>query len=101
MSGDSTPLSGAELDTLVRHTIAEVLVVPPEEVLPETRLTADLGAESIDYIDLVFRLEEALGMPVPPDRWAAFLRQRLPQGQYATSITTTIVREFAEQVTKA
>jgi acyl carrier protein len=100
MPGDPPALSDVALDAMVRQTIADVLVVPLERVLPDTRLSADLGAESIDYVDLVFRLEEALGRPVPPDRWAAFLRQRLPMGQYATSITTSVVREFAEQVTR-
>ncbi len=98
MPGDPPLLSEAALDALVRQTIADVLVVPLERVLPDARLSADLGAESIDYVDLVFRLEEALGRPAPPDRWTAFLRQRLPRGEYATAITTSVVREFAQQV---
>jgi acyl carrier protein len=100
MPGDPSPLSDPALEALVRQTIADVLVVPLERVLPDTRLSADLGAESIDYVDLVFRLEEALGKPVPPERWTAFLRQRLPMGQYVTSITAAVVREFAEQVVR-
>jgi acyl carrier protein len=98
MPGDPSPLSDPALEALVRQTIADVLVVPLERVLPDTRLSADLGAESIDYVDLVFRLEEALGKQVPQERWTAFLRQRLPTGEYATCITTSVVREFAEQV---
>jgi acyl carrier protein len=98
MPGDPALLSASALDEVVRQTIADVLVVPLERVLPEARLSADLGAESIDYLDLLFRFEEALGRPVPPSRWGAFLRERLPQGNYVTSITTAIVREFAEQV---
>ena len=100
MSADPALLSGGALDALVRQTIADVLVVPLERVLPETMLSADLGAESIDYLDLVFRLEEGLGKPAPPSRWTAFLRERLPQGNYVTTITTSVVREFAERVVR-
>ena len=49
-----------ELKELVRKAVGETLrkKVP---ILDEQRLGADLGAESIDRIDLTFRFEEALG----------------------------------------
>ena len=97
MPGDPAVLSSGALDALLRQIIADVLVVPLERVQPETALGADLGAESIDYLDLLFRLEEALGKPVQPSRWAEFLRRRLPGGNFGVSITVAIVREFAEQ----
>ena len=49
-----------ELGELVRQAVAETLR-KKDGVLEEQRLGADLGAESIDRIDLTFRLEEAVG----------------------------------------
>ena len=49
-----------ELKELVRQAVAETLR-KKDAVLDEHKLGADLGAESIDRIDLTFRLEEALG----------------------------------------
>ena len=48
-----------EFRQIVRHAVAETLR-RKEPVRDGQRLTADLGAESIDRIDLTFRLEEAV-----------------------------------------
>ena len=42
----------------VRQIIADVLVIDEEDVAMNRRLIADLGAESIDFLDLVFQLEK-------------------------------------------
>ncbi len=44
----------------VRTIIADVLVIDEEEVSLNSRLIADLGAESIDFLDLVFQLEKRI-----------------------------------------
>ena len=99
MPADPASLTGMAPGALVHRLIAEVLAVPVERILPETRLTAELGAESIDYVDLIFRLEEALGVPVTVSRWAAFLRSRLPEHDHAALITAALVQEFVVLVT--
>lgn len=38
------------------------LAVPEERLLPETRLIDDLGADSLDVVDIVFLLEEETGV---------------------------------------
>ena len=72
-----------ELRELVRQAVVETLreKVP---VLDGQRLGADLGAESIDRIDLTFRLEEAVGKALEdkilfaePDPTVAQLAERL------------------------
>ncbi len=42
----------------VREIIADVLVLDEDAVILNSRLIADLGAESIDFLDLVFQLEK-------------------------------------------
>ncbi len=42
--------------------VAEVLAVEPEEVHPSSRFFEDLGGESIDFLDLSFKLERRFGV---------------------------------------
>ena len=48
----------------VREVLEEALGVDEDEVTPEATLGGDLGAESIDYLDIVFRLEKAFGIKI-------------------------------------
>lgn len=49
----------------VQETLSQALGVEASEVLPEASLTRDLGAESIDFIDIIFRLEKAFDIKIP------------------------------------
>ncbi len=49
----------------VREIIADVLVIDEDEVSLTSRLIVDLGAESIDFLDLVFQLEKEFGIKIP------------------------------------
>ena len=49
----------------IQETLAGALGVDAEEVQPEASLTRDLGAESIDFIDIIFRLEKAFDIKIP------------------------------------
>lgn len=57
-------ISESELWDILTEAIVETLAVEPQEVTPTARLFADLGAESIDVLDLSFRLEKRLGIKV-------------------------------------
>jgi acyl carrier protein len=94
---DPSLVDPERLGERVRDIIAEVLVVARDRVRPHSALIADLGAESIDFLDLIFHLEESLGKDIPPQRWYEFVRHRLPDQDPSHAITTDIVREFAEQ----
>jgi acyl carrier protein len=97
MRADSPVVTDAPYTELVRDLIAEVLTVPRDAVHPSSALTHDLGAESIDFLDLVFRIEDAIGRKIPIGRWERFVEERLPGGDHARTITAEIVREFAER----
>ncbi|MGA2173290.1 MAG: acyl carrier protein [Sedimentisphaerales bacterium] len=49
----------------VRTVMVDALGVDDDEVKPEATLMGDLGAESIDFLDIVFRLEKAFGIKIP------------------------------------
>ncbi|MFO0935096.1 MAG: phosphopantetheine-binding protein [Gemmataceae bacterium] len=47
----------------VTGILEDALGADPDDVKPNSRLMADLGAESIDFLDIVFRLEKEFGLP--------------------------------------
>jgi acyl carrier protein len=49
----------------VRETLVDALGVDDDEVTPEATLIGDLGAESIDFLDIVFRLEKNFDIKIP------------------------------------
>src|SRR5580658_4281903 len=53
------PLSKDEIYKKVQGVLEDALGVDEEEVTPKATLREDLGAESIDFLDIVFRLEKA------------------------------------------
>src|ERR1017187_9085488 len=59
------PMSETEVFEKVKETLVDALGVDDEEVTPEATLTGDLGAESIDFLDIVFRLEKAFSIKIP------------------------------------
>jgi acyl carrier protein len=49
----------------VRTTLVDALNVDDSEVTPTSRLKGDLNAESIDFLDIVFRLERQFNLKIP------------------------------------
>src|SRR5271163_4590421 len=57
--------SQEEIYQKVSATLVEALNVEEEEIKPTATLQGDLGAESIDFLDIVFRLEREFGIKIP------------------------------------
>jgi len=51
----------------VRSIVAEQLGVKPEEVTPQAKFIDDLGADSLDTVELVMALEEEFGIEIPDE----------------------------------
>jgi len=51
----------------VKSIIAEQLGVDAEEVTPEASFTDDLGADSLDIVELVMAFEEEFGIEIPDE----------------------------------
>ena len=49
----------------VREALVEALGVDDDEVTTDATMVGDLGAESIDFLDIVFRLEKAFEIEIP------------------------------------
>jgi len=62
---DTMALSHNEIFDKVQDVLVDALGVDDEDVTPSATLRGDLGAESIDFLDIVFRLEKAFGIKIP------------------------------------
>ena len=49
----------------VKDVLVDALGVDEDEVTPTAVIRDDLGAESIDFLDIMFRLEKAFGIKIP------------------------------------
>lgn len=56
-----------QVESAVRTALVDALEVDPGEVTSEAKIMVDLGAESIDVLDIRFRLEEALKVTITDD----------------------------------
>jgi len=99
------PMSRDEIFKKVQEVLVDALGVDEEEVTPTAVIKDDLGAESIDFLDIMFRLEKAFGIKIPrgemmPENLAndtklvkdgmitptgiAELKQRMPHSDFST-----------------
>ncbi|MFW6059707.1 MAG: acyl carrier protein [Phycisphaeraceae bacterium] len=104
----------------VQEVLEDALGVDEEEVTPEAKLVDDLGAESIDFLDIVFRLEKAFNIKIEQselfpesvlndpnyvqdgkvtDTGMAELRERLPHADLSEFDQSRDVEEFANVFT--
>ena len=56
-----------EVESKVREIISEQLGVSADEVTPEASFIEDLGADSLDIVELVMALEEEFGLDIPDE----------------------------------
>ncbi|HHT0593671.1 TPA: acyl carrier protein [Legionella anisa] len=66
----------------VREIVADVLVIDVEEISLNSRLIADLGAESIDFLDLVFQLEKEFKIKIPRGQLEKNARGDLAENEF-------------------
>jgi acyl carrier protein len=80
-------LSHDEIYTKVKDVLVDALGVDDDEVTPTASLRADLGAESIDFLDITFRLEKAFST----DPAAPF---KIPRGElFPESLDNSLVQD--------
>ena len=59
-----TTTTPQEIEDNVRAIVAESLAIPASDVPPDVSLIGELGAESLDFLDIVFKLERTYGIQV-------------------------------------
>jgi acyl carrier protein len=61
-------MSEKTIEQRVKDIIVEQLGVKPDQVTPEAKFIEDLGADSLDTVELVMALEEEFGIEVPDEQ---------------------------------
>ena len=74
--------SKEEIFEKVKEALIDALGVDDDEVTEGATLVGDLGAESIDFLDIVFRLEKAFDIEIP--RAELFPEDILTNAEYVT-----------------
>jgi acyl carrier protein len=84
----------------LRPLLAEVLGVAPEAIRPESVLVQDLGAESIDLLDLSFRIEDRFKVSLEANEIEREAKQRLGGAPYEQDgrLTSAALAEIARSV---
>jgi acyl carrier protein len=59
--------SSSQINARVAKSLAQALGVEEEDIKPSATLQGDLGAESIDFLDIMFRLEREFGIKINKD----------------------------------
>ena len=57
-----------EIESKVKEIIVSKLGVDESEVKPEASITNDLGADSLDTVELIMEFEKAFGISIPDDK---------------------------------
>ena len=57
----------ADISAKVKEIIVDKLGVDAAEVIPEASFTKDLGADSLDTVELIMEFEKAFGLQIPDD----------------------------------
>jgi acyl carrier protein len=99
-------ISQADIDAVfpkVAQIVADALGCDLEDVKPKASLIQDLDAESIDFLDLVFRLEKGFGVKIPRGKIVEDARGPLPEAEFESKGVVTEagmarLREFLAEV---
>ncbi len=109
-----------EIFSSVQEALVDALGVDDDEVTSGATLVGDLGAESIDFLDIVFRLEKAFDIKIPRDELfpediltssdyvqdgkvneagVAALTARMPFADLSKFSTNPLVQDFGNMLT--
>ncbi|MGW4563724.1 acyl carrier protein [Streptomyces sp. NPDC004561] len=72
-----------DFSTIVQDAVADALGIDIEEVVPEATLLGDLDAESIDLLDVLFRIERASDVKIKVADIAELLQGGIPDEEFA------------------
>ena len=75
-------MTSEEIWTGVRASVVEALGVDADEVTPNATIMDELGAESIDLLDILFRVERKTGVKIKAADLSAYIQGDIPEGEF-------------------
>jgi acyl carrier protein len=73
----------ADVDSAVKEAVVEALALDDDEVTPESTLMEDLGAESIDLLDILFRIEKSTGVKIEASDLGDYIQGGIPDDEFS------------------
>ena len=87
-----------DISLTVRNCVAESLAISIESVTPGSRLIDDLGADSLDFLDMIFSLEKEFGVRLRDPKLDLLVRADFSQTQITQNghLSSDSIRELSE-----
>jgi acyl carrier protein len=87
------------VDSAVKEAVVEALALDDDEVTPDSTLMDDLGAESIDLLDILFRVEKSTGVKIEASDLGDYIQGGIPDDEFSDE-NELITAKGAEQLHK-
>lgn len=81
-----------------RDILVEALRVEPTEVTPDARIFSDLGAESIDILDIQFQIEHSFGLKLDQNELINNLGEDLSANQIDERLTVQWCLDYIQKL---
>ncbi len=75
-------MTNEEIREAVHTSVAEALGVEEDEVTPDATLMDELGAESIDLLDILFRIERSIGVKIQAADLSEYVQGGIPDEEF-------------------
>ncbi len=89
----------ADVDSAVKEAVIEALGLDDDELTAESTLMDDLGAKSIDLLDILFRIEKSVGVKIEASDLGDYIQGGIPDDEF-TDEGRVISAKGAEQLHK-
>ncbi len=89
----------ADVDAAVKEAVTEALALDDDEVTDDSTLMDDLGAESIDLLDILFRIEKSTGVKIEASDLGDYIQGGIPDEEFSDA-NEVITAKGAEQLNK-
>ncbi len=89
----------ADIDAAVKEAVVEALALDDDEVTPDSTLMDDLGAESIDLLDILFRIQKSTGVKIEASDLGDHIQGGIPDDEFSDD-NQVITAKGAEQLHK-
>ena len=89
----------ADVDAAVKEAVVEALALDDDEVTPDATLMDDLGAESIDLLDILFRIEKSTGVKIEAADLGDHIQGGIPDDEFSDE-NDVLTAKGAEQLSR-
>ncbi len=76
------PMAQTDIQSAVREAVVGALGVGEDEATPDATLMDDLGAESIDLLDILFRIERSTGVKIQASDLGEYIQGGIPDDEF-------------------